>query len=169
MRALVSRHARDERKQAGFTLIELLVVIVIIAILAAIAIPTYLGARVHAQNSAAFTLVRNALTAIESARINLGGYDAITASELEDTEPTIHWNIVNVDLVDPTIPTVTTNVTARARSHAVDFYAQSDDTFDVATISESGDRYGIEVQTNTGAQTEYVKVKLVDGQGSVGW
>ncbi|RIK10178.1 MAG: hypothetical protein DCC49_04290 [Acidobacteria bacterium] len=50
---------RDE----GFTLIELMIVVLIIAILIAIAIPTFLGARERAQDRAAQTSVRNALTA----------------------------------------------------------------------------------------------------------
>ena len=56
-------------QQSGFTLIELLVVIIIIAILAGIAIPTYLGQREKAQDAAAVSLVRNALTVVESAHI----------------------------------------------------------------------------------------------------
>lgn len=50
-------------RQEGFTLIELMVVVLIIAILIAIAIPTFLGARERAQDRAAQSTLRNALTA----------------------------------------------------------------------------------------------------------
>src|SRR3989442_1790077 len=54
---------RAEAKEEGFTLIELMVVVLIIAILIAIAIPTFLGARKRAQDRAAQSNLRNALTA----------------------------------------------------------------------------------------------------------
>jgi len=49
--------------EEGFTLVELMVVVLIIAILVAIAIPTFLGARTSAQDRAAQSDLRNSLTA----------------------------------------------------------------------------------------------------------
>ena len=55
--------AQDEK---GFTLIELLVVILIIGILAAIALPAFLGQRSKAQDSEAKSGARTAQTALET-------------------------------------------------------------------------------------------------------
>ena len=54
---------RRPRSDEGFTLIELMVVVIIIAILLAIAVPTFLGARSRARDSVAKTSLRVSLSA----------------------------------------------------------------------------------------------------------
>ncbi|HEX3909531.1 MAG TPA: type II secretion system protein [Solirubrobacteraceae bacterium] len=78
---------RDER---GFTLIELLVVILIIGILAAIAIPSFLNQKGKANDASAKELARTAQTTAESyATENNGSYVGLEPSKLNTLEKSI--------------------------------------------------------------------------------
>jgi type IV pilus assembly protein PilA len=81
------QRAQDER---GFTLIELLVVILIIGILAAIAIPSFLNQKGKAVDAAAKELAHTAETAAETiATDNNGGYATVSMNSLQTYESTI--------------------------------------------------------------------------------
>ena len=65
---------RIQNEESGFTLIELLVVILIIGILAAIALPAFLGQQKKGQDAAVKSDVRNAVSQMETCYANTQDY-----------------------------------------------------------------------------------------------
>jgi type IV pilus assembly protein PilA len=81
---------RRRRSEQGFTLVELLVVILIIGILAAIAIPSFLNQKSKANDAQAKRLLGTAQTAMDTYAVDHSGfYTGADTAALEAIEPTL--------------------------------------------------------------------------------
>jgi type IV pilus assembly protein PilA len=87
--AMLTRMKHRISDERGFTLIELLVVILIIGILAAIAIPSFLNQRQKAQDACAKSIVRTSQTAMETYFTDYGNYSSVTLTSLNALESAI--------------------------------------------------------------------------------
>jgi type IV pilus assembly protein PilA len=89
---MLTRFIKRAEGQDGFTLIELMVVVLIISILIAIALPTFLGARSRAQNRAAQSDLSNALVAAKVMYQDNSSYafaNEVAATGLFTVEPSL--------------------------------------------------------------------------------
>lgn len=73
------------RSEHGFTLIEVLVVLVVVAVLTAIAVPSYLGHRARSESAAAASNVQQAVIPVRTYYLDNGTFVGMTVAKLRKT------------------------------------------------------------------------------------
>ena len=155
----------DGEEEAGFTLIELMVVLLIMAILLAIAIPTFLSVKGGAQDRASQSNLTNAITAAKAYYTNAQTYGTATgnaaslATALSSSEPEFTWTAAASTSQNEISVAVSTdgNVLVLAVKSASGrcWYAEDNeetagnDSFTSATTAQ-GVTYNEQTSTNTG-------------------
>ena len=132
---------RLSREEAGFTLVELMVVVLIIAILIALAIPTFLGYRRRADDVAARSSATLAIKVAKSLT-DENSYAPVTLGALSATEPSLTFvlgsdpstgpSVVSQEVPDPLQRTFVLAVYSRAGN----CYLVRDDVLGATTYGE---------------------------------
>jgi type IV pilus assembly protein PilA len=142
-----------------------MVVVLIIAILIAIAIPTFLGARQRAQDRAAQSNLRNALTAEKTVYTDTQEYDATTAT-MQGVESSLNWNGVDPARAATTV-TVGPVLAVAGQVVCITETAKSGTVFSIADVA-SGVSAGT-YMSKGGTCADLTPATLANATWNTGW
>jgi type IV pilus assembly protein PilA len=156
---------RLAHEESGFTLIELLVVIVILGILVAIAVPSYLSFRGNAQQAAAESNVRSAIPAAEGYYQSNNG----SATDADSSASTSGYSGMTISFMQAQAPGVTVSdvvLSADSLAYCIDDVNGSKDAYYIGgdqNVNGDGNGFTTDTGTNAAVTTGSTCADVVSG------